>query len=125
VDYASFAVNFASRDSCLSFIRDSLEPFGLVPGSDTAVRLEVEAGTDPDDIRVYRPYGRMAAILSRVKNDVHLNEGEGAKFRDADKTISAWRQEQAELDAALSLTLPVSTTPTRRTTTFSRITSSF
>jgi hypothetical protein len=125
MDYASFAVNFTSRDSCSSFIRDSLEPFGLVPGSDTAVRLEVEAGTDPNGVKVYRPYTRMAALLARAKNEAHLNEGEGAKFRDADKTIAAWRSEQAELDAALSLILPVSAAPARRTTTFSRITSSF
>lgn len=97
---------YGNQEWCETFIAASLEPFGLEPPSDTAVKLAVEAGTGKDGAVVYRPYLRMAALLGRAKNDKHLNEGEGAKLRDADKTIRDWLAEQISLDAALGLTLP-------------------
>lgn len=123
MDYTKFEVDYSLVSSCLVFIRDSLEPFDLTVPADTEAKLVIEAGTDPDGVKVYRVYHRMAALLSRALNQKHLNEGEAAKFRDADKTIAGWRFEQAELDAMLALILPV--TPRRQGTTFSRISSGF
>jgi hypothetical protein len=126
VNYTSFTVDYSNRSSCLVFIRDSLEPWGIVPPADTEVKLEVESGKDLDGVRVYRPYKRLASLLARAKNTKHVNAGkDGAKFRDADKTVATWLIEQGELDAALSLTLPIAPqSPTRRSS-FSKIIPSF
>lgn len=105
----NFEVDLTSDTSCLLFIQAELEPFGLQAPRDTRLKLSLEAGKQ-GETTVHRPYIRLAAILERAVNTTHVNEGKGAAsaavFRDADKTITGWRSEQAQIDAALGLTLP-------------------
>lgn len=116
MDYAAFELDPTDIEKCLTFIAAELEPFGLGVPSDTKFRLTLEAGKDGDDVLHYRPYGRLAAILSRAINTTHVNVGAGAAssatFRDADKTIATWREEQRELDRLMGFT---SAPTTRRT----------
>lgn len=111
-DYSNtdFGVDFSDRESCLTFVEDSLSPYGLDVPTDAAVTLELNSGIDQDGVRVYRPYVYMASVLSRAVNTTHLNRGSAGPvsgdFRDADKTIAAWLAEQAAKDAGFGLALP-------------------
>ncbi len=129
MDYSDYEVDYSSPDSCLDFITDELAPWGLEPGSDVLARLDLEAGTDPQGTKVFRPYLRMALILSRVINTTHLNEGDSpaasGKFRNAERTIQGWLTDQRQMDVALSLIVPPTGRPKGRGTTFSRIVASF
>jgi hypothetical protein len=109
----AYEVDYSDLNSCFSFIQVELEPFGLAPPRDTRAKLAQEAAKDRDGATVYRVYSRLARILGRLKNENHLNEGEGAKFRDADKVISGWLLEQSDMDQSLGLVLPGSHTARR------------
>lgn len=102
----TFELDLSSPTSCYGFIRDELSAYSVLPPKDTLLRLELSAGTDPAGNKVLRPYKLIGDVLSRTINQKHLNEGEGAKLRDADKTIASWYQEQRALDVALGLTVP-------------------
>lgn len=127
MDYTKFEVDYSSAGSCLVFIREELAPYPTVTvGSDTLAQLDLESGTDPQGVRVHRPYARMAALLARAKNEAHMNKGKGGfELRHANETIREWRAEQQRIDAALSLTVPPTGERRNRGTTFSRIVPSF
>ncbi len=104
--YSSFEVDLSSVDSALEFVKVSLAEFGLALPLDAELSLALGAGIDPDGVTVYRPKALMAAFLDRTKNSKVFLSGEGATFRDPDKTIRAWLSEQAQIDTSLSLILP-------------------
>ncbi len=67
--------------------------------------LEVTAGLDPVGVEIFRPYLYCASYLDAQGL---LTEGEGAKFR-VEAQAAAYRARQAQLDSALSLTVPPGT----------------
>lgn len=107
-DFTEHDLDLTDMDSVLAFVGTELQPFDLLTPTDTTLKLASSAGKTAENpsVPVYRPYAVLADILSRVINTTHLNEGEGAAFRDADKTIAGWRSEQIALDAALGLSVP-------------------
>lgn len=109
-DFTEHQLDLTDLDSVLAFVGTELQPFNISVPTDTTLKLASSAGKTPDDpiTPVYRPYAVMADVLDRAKNTRHLNSGEGAVFRDAERVIQAWRAEQRSLDTALGLSVPAS-----------------
>lgn len=66
--------------------------------------LELTAGVDPLDVKVYRPFWAAAELLGSQRSV--LEEGEGAKFREYSVAIERLEQLQMAIDTRLELTVP-------------------
>lgn len=66
--------------------------------------LELTAGVNPLEVKVYRPFWTAAELLGSQRSV--LEEGDGAKFREYSVAIQRLEQLQESIDLRLGLEVP-------------------